>query len=60
LKPPYAPMHSGILRPDSNGKRDMGRPKLTWEEVKGNLEGWPKNLALTRSAWKTAIHMLEP
>ena len=29
LERPEAPMHSGILRHDSNVKRGMGRPKLT-------------------------------
>jgi hypothetical protein len=34
-------VHSGILRRDSNGKRDWRIPKLTWEEiVKGDLKGW--------------------
>jgi hypothetical protein len=31
-------VRSGILRRDSNGKRDRGMPKLTWEEAtKGDL-----------------------
>ena len=44
-------------------KRGRGRPKLTWlEAIKGDLKGWniPKDLALDRSAWKTAIHVPEP
>ena len=48
---------------DSNVKRGRGRPKLTWvEAIKGDLKGWniPKDLALDRSAWKTAIHVPEP
>ena len=30
--------------------------------LKGDLKGWniPKDLALYRSAWKTAIHVPEP
>jgi hypothetical protein len=51
-------MRSGILRRDSNAKRGRGKLKLTWEEtVKGDLKGWniPKDLALNRSKWKTAI-----
>jgi len=62
-RPPEAPVRSGILRRDSNMKRGRGRPKLTWEEaVKGDLRGWniAKDLAMNRSAWKTAIHVPEP
>jgi hypothetical protein len=38
-------------------KRGRGRPELTWEEtVKGDLNSRnPKDLALDRSAWKTAV-----
>ena len=46
-----------------NVKRGRGRPKLTWvEAIKGDLKGWniSKDLALDRSAWKTAIHVPEP
>ena len=56
-------MRSGILGQDSNVKRGRERPKLTWvEAIKGDLNGWniPKDLALDRSAWKTAIHVPEP
>ena len=56
-------MRSGILSQDSNVKRGGGRPKLTWvEATKGDLKGWniPKDLALDRSAWKTAIHVPKP
>ena len=56
-------MRSGILSQDSNVKRGRGRPKLTWvEAIKGDLKGWYilKDLALDRSAWKTAIHVPEP
>ena len=62
-RPPEAPVRSGILSQDSNVKRDRGRPKLTWvEAIKEDLKGWniPKDLALDRSAWKTAIHVPEP
>ena len=62
-RPPKALMRSGILSQDSNVKRDRGRPKLTWiETIKGDLKGWniPKDLALDRSAGKTAIHVPEP
>ena len=62
-RPPEAPVRSGILSQDSNVKRSRGRPKLTWvEAIKGDLKGWniPKDLALDRSAWKTAIHVPEP
>ena len=47
----------------SNVKRGRGRTKLTWvEAIKGDLKRWniPKDLALDRSAWKIAIHVLEP
>jgi len=56
-------VRSVILSQDSNVKRGRGRPKLTWVEViKGDLKGWniPKDLALDKSAWKTAIHVPEP
>ena len=62
-RPLEAPVRSGILSQDSNVKRCRGRPKLTWvEAIKGNLKGWniPKDLALDRNAWKTAIHVPEP
>ena len=62
-RPLEAPVRSGILSQDSNVKRGRGRPKLTWvEAIKGDLKGWniPKDLALDRSAWKTAIHVPEP
>ena len=60
---PEAPVCSGILSQDSNVKRGRGRPKLTWvEAIKRDLKGWniPKDLALDRSAWKTAIHVPKP
>ena len=56
-------MRSGILSHDSKVKRGRGRPKLTWvEAIKGDLKGCniPKDLALDRSASKTAIHVPEP
>ena len=55
-------MRSGIISQDSNVKRGRGRLKLTWvEAIKGDLKGWniPKDLALDRSAWKTAIYVPE-
>ena len=54
-------MRSGILSQDSNVKRDRGRPKFWVEAIKGDLKGWniPKDLALDRSASKTAIHVTE-
>ena len=61
-RPPEAPVRSEILSQDSNVKRGRGRPKLTWiEGIKEYLKGWNilKNLALDRSAWKTAIHVPE-
>ena len=62
-RPLEALVRSGILSQDSNVKRGRGRPKLTWvEAIKEDLKGWniPKDLALDRSAWKTAIHVPEP
>ena len=62
-RPPDAPVRSGILSQHNNVKRDRGRPELTWvDAIKGDLNGWniPKDLALDRSAWKTAIHVSEP
>ena len=61
-RPPEVPVRSGILRQDRNVKRGRGRPKLIWvEAIKGDLKGWniPKDLALDRSDWKTAIHVPE-
>jgi hypothetical protein len=38
---PGSPMHSRILRHDSNGKRGGRKPKLTWNDtVKGDLGDW--------------------
>ena len=62
-RPQEAPVRSRILSQDSNVKRGRGRPKLTWvETIKEDLKGWniSKDLALDRSAWKTAIHVPEP
>jgi hypothetical protein len=56
-------VRNAILKHDSNGKRELVRLKLTWEEaVKRDLEGWniPKYLVLSRTACKIAIHMSEP
>ena len=61
-RPPEATVRSGILSQDSNMKIGRGRPKLTWvEAIKGDLKGCNilKELALDRSAWKTAIHVAE-
>ena len=62
-RPPEAPVRSGILNQNSNMMTSRERPKLTWiEAIKGDLKRWniPKELALDRSAWKTAIHVPEP
>jgi len=56
-------VRSGILSQDSNVKRERERPKLTWvEAIKEDLKGWniPKDFALDRSDWKTAIHVPKP
>ena len=61
-RPLEAPVRSGILSQDSNVKRGRGRPMLTWvQAIKGDLKGWniPNDLALDRSACKTAIHVPE-
>src|SRR6185295_6703177 len=62
-KPPEAPVHSGILKHDSNMRRGRGRPKLTWEEtIRRDLKDWgiPRDLSLDRSASKAVIHVPEP
>jgi hypothetical protein len=33
-RPSETPVHSGILRRDSNEKRERGTPKLTWDDGK--------------------------
>ena len=61
-RPPEAPVNSGTLRSMENTRRGRGRPKLTWTEaVKRDLRDWnvPKDLALDRTAWKSAIHVPE-
>ncbi|KAG2582388.1 hypothetical protein PVAP13_6KG108005 [Panicum virgatum] len=61
-RPPEAPVHSGILKHDSNMRRGRCRPKLTWEEIiRRDLKDWsiPRDLSLDRSAWKAAIHVPE-
>lgn len=53
-------MHNGNLKCVSNVKRGRAMPKLTREDaIKGYLKGWsiPKDLALNRGAWKSAIHV---
>jgi hypothetical protein len=62
-KPPEAPVRSGILSRPENTRRGEGRPRLTWEEaIKKDLKEWniSKELVFDRSAWKMAIHVLEP
>jgi len=56
-------MRSGVLKHVDNGKRDRGRPKLTWDEsVKRDLKDWniSEEIALDRSAWRLAISVPEP
>ena len=56
-------MCSGVLKHVDNVKRGRDRPNLTWEEsVKKDLKDWDilKELAMDRSAWRLAIHVLEP
>ena len=56
-------VRSGVLEWFDNVKRGRGRPKLTWDEsVKRDLMVWniSKEIALSRSAWKLAINVLEP
>ena len=60
---PKAPVRSGVLKHVDNGKRDRGRPKLTWDEsVKRDLKDWniSKEIPLDRSAWRLAINVPEP
>ena len=55
--------HAVRKKPMYMDKRGRERPKLTWvEAIKGDLKGQniPKDLALDRSAWKTAIHVAKP
>jgi hypothetical protein len=59
-RPPETPVNSGILKSMENTRRGRGRPKLTWAEaVKRDLKDWnvPSDLALVRTAWKSAIHV---
>jgi hypothetical protein len=45
-----------------NTRRAIGRPKLTLAEaVNRDFRDWnvPKDLFLDRTAWKSAIHVLE-
>jgi hypothetical protein len=36
-----APVYSGVIRQSGNGRKDRGRPNLTWEEsVKRDLKYW--------------------
>ena len=49
LRPPEAPVCSGVLERVDNVKRGRGRPKLTWDEsVKRDLKDWniSKEIAL--------------
>lgn len=53
-------MNSGILKSSQNTRRGRGRPKFTWEEgTKKRLKDWiiPRDLALDRTAWKSASHV---
>ena len=62
-RPPEAPVNSGILKSMEETRRGRGRPKLTWAEaVKRDLRDWnvPKDLAVDRTAWRSAIHVPEP
>jgi hypothetical protein len=59
---PEAPVRSGILSHPDNTRRVRGRPRLTWEEaIKKNLKecNISKELALDKSDWKMAFHVLE-
>ena len=56
-------MHCGVLSQANNMKRGRGRPKLIWgKTIKRDLKAWDirRDLCLNRSAWKTAIDVLEP
>jgi hypothetical protein len=58
-------MCSGILRRDSRYQWEERKRKTKPDMGRGSKrrpEGWnvPKDLALNRSAWKTAIHVPEP
>jgi hypothetical protein len=60
---PEAPVHRGIIRQNNNVKRGRGRPNMTWEEaIRRDLKecNIPMELFFDRSAWKEAIHVLEP
>jgi hypothetical protein len=62
-RPSEAPVHCGVLSQDNNVRTGRGRPKLTWgEAIKRDLRECdiPRDLCLNRSAWKTAIDVLEP
>jgi hypothetical protein len=57
-----APVCSGILRPDSNGKGSRGRPKLTWEEIgKGYLTKmkYTQRIILEFDYMRITIHVPE-
>ena len=56
-------MRSGVLDRVDNVQRGRGRPKLTWDEsIKRDLKEWniSKELAMDRSAWRSAIDVPEP
>jgi hypothetical protein len=62
-RPSEALVHRSIIRRDNNVKGGRGRLNLTWDEaIKRDLKecNIPKELCLDRSAWKEAIHVLEP
>jgi hypothetical protein len=61
-RPPEAPVNSGILKGRENTCRGRGRPKLTWEAVvKKDFrdKNAPRDSALDRTTWKSAVHVLE-
>ena len=56
-------MRRGVIKRINNVKRDIDRPKLTWNKsVKRYLKDWniSKEIALNRSAWILAINVPEP
>ena len=57
-RPLEAPVNSGILKAKENTRRGGRQSKLTWEEAIKRARGIG-NLALDRTAWKSAIHVLE-
>ena len=63
LRPPEAPVRSGVLKRVDKVRRGRGRSKLTWDEsVKRDLKDWDisEEVALDRSTWRLAINVPEP